>query len=364
MSSKIQTESLTPSQLQLKSHLDLQLRLFKARDWTKPRFPWPLIVAPTNAGVSTTVKSLGLPVLVLDAIQWGIIGGRSTPTLLNILKWADTNIGIVLIKNLHLLNAVTLDVPWFRAVQSEITALLDGFISSELVAENQKLQEVAKLLPKRVFFIGHGNWDIADGTPIMTTDDEYRDSHTKELSTQPELLARFHSQCVTLAAPTVEDWENLIQAYIPECPPARVHTTAVKRAKEQASLSKLGEIISDWMLDRPLPDKPSTKPTKQVVSQPETFTLGRLKLLLCKIYGDAARYPLLKADIEKTITQLDKGNDISTDIGKIISKLNTSKYNIPDEDIKVFFSKSIATAANLAAKITVHNIFDQESNEQ
>lgn len=344
---------ITPSQEVLKSHLELQLRLFYARDWTTPRFPWPLIVAPTNAGVSTTVKSLGSPVLILDAIQWGIVGGRSTPTLITILKWAETNTGIILIKNLHLLNAVTLDVPWFRAVQSEITSLLDGFISSELVADMPKLFEVAKQIPKKIFFMGHGNWELdAKKQPIMTTEDSYRDSHNKELSTHPELIARFHSSCVILNSPTIEDWKALLTEYLTDYKPRHIEAIAKRKAEQGASLAKLGEAISDWMLDRPLPEKHEKPAFKPVVMHEATFTEGRLKLLLCKIYGDASKFPKLRDEIEATITALSNKERVTSKIGSILTGLNQHKYGILDENVQVFFSKSVATAANLASKMS------------
>jgi len=346
-------KNLTPSQESLKSHLELQLRLFNARDWTAPRFPWPLIVAPTNAGVSTTIKELGQPVLILDAIQWGIVGGRSTPTLINVLKWAETNTGIILIKNLHLLNAITLDVPWFRAVQSEITSLLDGFISSELVADMPKLYEIAKQLPRKVFFIGHGNWDLdAKKQPIMTTEDAYRDSHNKELSTHPELIARFHSRATVLDAPNKEDWKTLLKTFLTDCGQSHIDNIAKRKVAEGASLAKLGEVISDWMLDRPLPDKPSKATFKPVIMHEASFTEGRLKLLLCKIYGDASRFPQLRDEIEATISALDSKENVAPKIGNILTGLNQNKYGIPDEDIQVFFSKSVATAASLASKMS------------
>lgn len=348
--------TLTETQEALQEHVSTQLRLFLSTNWEHPRFPWPLIVGDPHCGVTTTIASLNIPTLVLDVMQWSIIGGRGTPTLATIAKWAEQPVSIILLKNLHLLNANTLDVPWYKAVQTEMLSLLDGRANITFFTEPAEHQGVLNNLNKNVFFIGAGNWQAPNGIPLFTNSDAYRDSVNNDLTTPPELLCRFHSKPYVVSSASLSDWVVILKALLKVSEDAAI-SIAKSRMESGGNLSQIGEIISERLLDRPLPElkqllEAAKNPTARTMLPKNTsLTRDRLKLLLCKIYGDVVGYKVLQKEVEVNINEVDNLNDVGDNLRRLVINIETAVYGRMNKDAKAYFLKHLLTAITLSDRI-------------
>jgi hypothetical protein len=352
---------LSSQQEELKAHAYLQMRLFYSRPWQTPHFPWMMINSKPGLGVRTAIGSINPHYQAIDALQWNVLGGKGNPTLQQIGQWSSQQKSTLIIRNIHMLGVLSQENPWYRAVIGEIFNLLQGSLSDCLEAEQ------AAATVRNLFVIGVGDWTVDEHGHIVT-DHKYHTSHGVVSEKDPaefqglhHLLGAFHSKPWLMHAPTEEEWNSVIQACMPNIPAAQVRQHARELAGKHEGFHKLGEVISDHLMDTHVPEIKFESPasatlTSQPAAQPAEsnlkFARSRVRLLLCKIYGEVGSQKLRQA-IAHTLETLTEENERQKSVDELLQlaeKLNQGEYKALSVETRNYLLKQISTASLILTK--------------
>lgn len=352
---------LSAQQEELKAHVYLQMRLFYSRPWQAPHFPWLMINSKPGFGVRTTISAINPHYQSIDALQWNVLGGKGHPTLQQIGQWGSQQRGTLVIRNIHMLGVLSQENPWYRAVIGEIFNLLQGSLSDCLDVEQ------ASATVRNLFIIGVGDW-LTDEQGHIITDHKYHTSHGVVSEKDPaefqglyHLLGAFHSKPLTMHAPTEEEWVEVIQSSMPNISATQVRHHAKALAGKHEGFHKLGEVITDHLMDTHVPEvqfePPSNEPLASQISAPPSdgnlkFVRSRVRLLLCKIYGEVGSQKLRQA-ISQTLETLAKENEMQKSVDELLvlaEKLNQGEYKALSVETRNYLLKQISTASLILTK--------------
>lgn len=352
---------LSTQQEELKTHVYLQMRLFYSRPWQAPHFPWVMINSKPGFGARTAISTINPHCQVIDALQWNVLGGKGNPTLPQIGQWANQQRGTLVIRNIHMLGVLSQENPWYRAVIGEIFNLLQGSLSDCLEAEQ------AAATVRNLFIIGVGDWAVDEQGHIMI-DHKYHSSHgivtekdPAEFQGMHHLLGSFHSRPLSLHPPTEEEWTAVIQASMPNIAATQVRHHAVDLAAKNEGFHKLGEVITDHLMDTHVPEVQFDTPTNAPQPNPLPTTSGdndlkfvrsRVRLLLCKIYGEVGSQKLRQA-ISQTLETLSKEKEMQKSVDELLQlaeKLNQGEYKALSVETRNYLLKQISTASLILTK--------------
>jgi len=351
---------LSAQQEELKAQAYLQMRLFYSRPWQAPHFPWVMINSKPGFGVRTAIGAINPHFQVIDALQWNVLGGKGNPTLPQIGQWSSQQRSTLVIRNIHMLGILSQENPWYRAVIGEIFNLLQGSLSDCLEAEQ------AAATVRNLFILGVGDWTL-DEQGHISTDHKYHTTHGIVSEKDPaefqglhHLLGAFHSKPLTIHPPTEEEWTEVIQATVPSMSPQHAKSHARTLASQHEGFHKLGEVMTDHLMDTHVPEVQfDTTPSLPAPSLPETaaepnlkFVRSRVRLLLCKIYGEVGSQKIRQA-ISHTLETLAKEEETQKSIDELLQlaeKLNQGEYKALSAETRNYLLKQISTASLILTK--------------
>lgn len=317
------------------------MRLFYSRVWESPRFPWPLVISEPGNGVQTTIRATFNRNILLDAMQWNVLGGKGSSTINDLAEAAGKGKHIVLIRNLHILYEVSNETPWYKTVTSEIHNLLSGTLADCLS------QAQIDNITRNLFFIGTGDWGTE--SPL-----DLEEIHT--------FLQKFHSTPLHLGKPTQEEWEEAIKAELPNAKQEVVKAAAHAKWKQDMNFSKMGEVISECLLDTPIPElseliKSQHKEDPAIsngapAGDTSKFIRNRVRLLLCKLYGETSAEEI-RNSLTKSLKHLETGEGITNstkELSKLSSKLTKGELKELPEGVRAYFIRQLDTARAIIAQ--------------
>ena len=201
---------LTASQLAVANRLEDFYRWKRGQQmvagiWVRPI---PLIVGPTGVGKSTVVghfcNTHRLPLLSLNPASWLPWGATATPwTLQKIQSFIRRHEeGVIFVDELDKFGSESRDGGWYRHLNQELMALLDGRVS-ELCGWTAEDRAV---LDERFLIVGAGTWQ-SDHRQIakqmgFNREEAPRLDLSGQQSIPEELLRRFNSDILRLEPPT------------------------------------------------------------------------------------------------------------------------------------------------------------------
>lgn len=354
---------LTQQQEELKHQLELQLRVFYSREWETPRFPWPLIVSNAGNGVQTVIKKSFPKYAIIDTMQWNVLGGKGTPTIHALAELAQKRT-LILLRNIHTLYAVSTETQWYKTVLSEIYNVLGGSLSDCL--EHDKL----KLITRNLFFCGTGNWAVDSKGQLDLESNQFTkvDFDPSEVSGLQTFLQRFHSSPLVLSKPTSHEWTKVIHHNVDKANPYRVQKIAEDRSFKDENFSKLGEVVHDYLMDSPVPEleellntpeNGTNEDTNAEVNQPahnnEKFIRSRVRLLLCKLYGET-NVAEVKNHLNRALKHLEHQAGVQSgakELGRLSGRLNRGEFKSLAEDVREYLVRQIDTAKAIITQGTI-----------
>lgn len=360
---------LSAQQEELKSQVYLQMRLFYSRPWQAPHFPWPMISSKPGYGVRTAIASINPHCQVIDALQWNVLGGKGHPTLHQIGPWASQR-GTLIIRNIHMLGVLSQENPWYRAVIGEVFNLLQGSLSDCLEADQ------ATATVQNLFILGVGDW-LVDEHGHVVTDHKYHtlngivsERDPAEFQGMHHLLGAFHSKPLNLHPPTETEWADVIQATMPSMPAPHAKSHAKTLAAQHEGFHKLGEVLTDHLMDTHVPEVSfSPAPSHASIFRDAQaapllasdspgndvnlkFARSRVRLLLCKIYGEVGSQKLRQA-ISRTLDTLTKEDEMQKSVDELLQlseKLNQGEYKALSVETRNYLLKQLSTASLILTK--------------
>jgi len=351
---------LSSQQEELKSHAYLQMRLFYSRPWHSPHFPWIMINSRPGFGVRTALGAINPNIQSLDALQWNVLGGKGTPTLHQIGQWSSQARSTLVIRNLHLLDPLSRENPWYRAVIGEIFNLLQGCLGDCME------KEAMDATVRNAFIVGVGDWTL-DEQGNIATDHKYHAHSGLVLENNPEeytviqhLLGAFHSHPFTMHAPTEQEWVQILQAPTFKLGASLIRTQARKMADRKESFHKLGEILADHLMDTHVPEltfTPAPIHSSPVAASDDAnhkvkFIRSRVRLLLCKLYGEVNSAKLKQA-LSHTLQTLEDEQGMQKSIDELLQlseRLNKGDYKTISAESRTYLLKQLSTASLILTK--------------
>jgi MoxR-like ATPase len=209
--------------------------------------PIPLIVGPSGSGKSTLVRhfveSQKLPMMDFCSGTWLTSGSRGTPPTLTAIRQfvEEVDAGVLFIDELDKFSA---DQDYYRSIQQEVYALLDGRLSSF----EGWTADIQKKFHRNFFIIGAGTWQHLFKTAEGRIDLDNQDS------IPDELLMRFNARAIVLDPPSARDFRERFTAIHQELkvplPSSERMKRLITRAVASRKNNRVLEAYLSYILER------------------------------------------------------------------------------------------------------------------